>query len=53
MRRGEIWWGSLPEPTGALGAAGLFHRSRVQLGDRVGVVISGGNADLKALAGLV
>ena len=41
------------EPTGALGAAGLFHRSRVQLGDRVGVVISGGNADFKALAGLV
>ena len=41
------------EPTGALGAAGLFHRSRVQLGDRVGVIISGGNADFKALASLM
>ena len=41
------------EPTGALGAAGLFHRNRVQLGDRVGVIISGGNADFKALASLM
>jgi threonine dehydratase len=41
------------EPTGALGAAGLFHRNRVQLGDRVGVIISGGNADFKALAELM
>ncbi len=41
------------EPTGALGAAGLFHRNRVQLGDRVGVIISGGNADFKALAALM
>ena len=41
------------EPTGALGAAGLFHRNRVQLGDRVGVIISGGNADFKALASMM
>jgi len=41
------------EPTGALGAAGLFHRNRVQLGDRVGVIISGGNVDFKALASMM
>ena len=41
------------EPTGALGGAGLFHRNRVQLGDRVGVIISGGNADFKALASMM
>ncbi len=39
------------EPTGALGAAGLFADGTLA-GKRVGVVISGGNADLKALARL-
>jgi threonine dehydratase len=40
------------EPTGALGAAGLFERGHDVRGARVGVVISGGNADLEALGGL-
>jgi threonine dehydratase len=43
------------EPTGALGAAGLFElaaadRERFR-GKRIGVILSGGNVDLKALAG--
>ncbi len=38
------------EPTGALGAAGLFGRNRAMAGGKVGVLISGGNADVKALA---
>jgi threonine dehydratase len=41
------------EPTGALGAAGLFGYGDAAAGKRVGVVISGGNADLRALARLL
>jgi threo-3-hydroxy-L-aspartate ammonia-lyase len=35
------------EPTGALGAAGLFERGLPVAGKRVGVILSGGNVDLK------
>jgi threonine dehydratase len=35
------------EPTGALGAAGLFERGLPAAGRRVGVILSGGNVDLK------
>ena len=38
------------EPTGALGAAGLFERRLQVTGKRVGVILSGGNVDLKLLA---
>jgi threonine dehydratase len=41
------------EPTGALGAAGLFERGLPLAGKRVGVVLSGGNVDLKLLARFV
>jgi threonine dehydratase len=41
------------EPTGALGAAGLFKAGRAAAGQRVGVVISGGNVDLKAILRLI
>ena len=41
------------EPTGALGAAGLFERGLPVAGKRVGVILSGGNVDLKLLAQLV
>ena len=41
------------EPTGALGAAGLFKAGRAAAGQRVGVVISGGNVDLKAIGRLI
>ena len=34
------------EPTGALGAAGMFEKSYELAGKRVGVIISGGNLDL-------
>ena len=37
------------EPTGALGAAGLFERGLPIAGTRVGVILSGGNIDLKLL----
>jgi len=37
------------EPTGALGAAGLFERGLPVAGKRVGVILSGGNIDLKLL----
>src|SRR5437879_7242098 len=37
------------EPTGALGAAGLFERGLPAAGKRVGVILSGGNVDLKLL----
>jgi len=37
------------EPTGALGAAGLFERGLPVAGKRVGVILSGGNVDLKLL----
>jgi len=38
------------EPTGALGAAGLFERGLAVAGKRVGVILSGGNADFKMIA---
>jgi threo-3-hydroxy-L-aspartate ammonia-lyase len=38
------------EPTGALGAAGLFERGLPVAGKRVGVILSGGNADFRLLA---
>src|SRR6266851_3534907 len=38
------------EPTGALGAAGLYERGLPVAGKRVGVILSGGNVDLKLLA---
>src|SRR5229473_2438507 len=41
------------EPTGALGAAGLFERGLPVAGRRVGVILSGGNVDLKLLAQIV
>jgi threonine dehydratase len=41
------------EPTGALGAAGLFERGLPVVGKRVGVILSGGNVDLKLLAKLL
>jgi len=37
------------EPTGALGAAGLFERGLPVAGKRVGVILSGGNVDLKLI----
>jgi threo-3-hydroxy-L-aspartate ammonia-lyase len=40
------------EPTGALGAAALFERKLDAGGKRIGVVLSGGNADLKQLCAL-
>jgi len=39
------------EPTGALGAAGLFEKGRDLAGKRIGVILSGGNLDLKMLGG--
>jgi threonine dehydratase len=41
------------EPTGALGASGLFERGLPVAGKRVGVILSGGNVDLKLLARFV
>ena len=41
------------EPTGALAAAGLFKGAHDVRGKRVGVVISGGNVDLKAVCRLI
>ena len=38
------------EPTGALGAAGLFERGFPVAGKKVGVILSGGNVDLKSVA---
>src|SRR5262249_48570052 len=38
------------EPTGALGAAGLFERGLPVAGKKVGVILSGGNADFKLIA---
>jgi len=38
------------EPTGALGAAGLFERGLPVAGKKVGVVLSGGNVDFKLMA---
>jgi threonine dehydratase len=39
------------EPTGCLGAAAALHGALPVAGKRVGVIISGGNVDLSALAG--
>jgi threo-3-hydroxy-L-aspartate ammonia-lyase len=41
------------EPTGALGAAGLFERGLPVAGTKVGVILSGGNVDLKLIARLL
>jgi len=41
------------EPTGALAAAALLEGKIIAPGQRVGIIISGGNVDLKALARLV
>jgi threonine dehydratase len=41
------------EPTGALGAAGLFKGVHAVRGQRVGVVISGGNVDMAAMCALI
>jgi threonine dehydratase len=41
------------EPTGALAAAGLFQQRHDVRGSRVGVVISGGNVDLRAICRLL
>ena len=41
------------EPTGALGAAGLFKGGPDAAGKRIGVVISGGNVDLQAICRLI
>lgn len=40
------------EPTGALGAAGLFERKADVRGRRVGVIVSGGNVDVAAVCAL-
>jgi threonine dehydratase len=40
----------LVEPTGALGAAAVLHGGLRLVGKRVGVILSGGNADLSQLA---
>ena len=41
------------EPTGTLGAAGLFERGLPVAGKKVGVILSGGNVDLKLVAALI
>lgn len=41
------------EPSGVAGAAAVRHRKADFAGRRVGVILSGGNMDLKALAGYV
>jgi len=41
------------EPTGALGAAGLFEAKADVRGGRVGVIISGGNVDLASMCRLL
>jgi threonine dehydratase len=41
------------EPTGALAAAGLFKGTHDVRGRRVGVVISGGNVDIRAICKLI
>jgi threonine dehydratase len=41
------------EPTGALGAAALFEGRIDARGKRVGVIISGGNVDIKGMASLL
>jgi threonine dehydratase len=41
------------EPTGALGAAALFERKVEARRRRVGIILSGGNADIRSLCALV
>lgn len=41
------------EPTGCLGAAAVFGRAVPMQGQRIGVIISGGNVDLQAYAGFL
>jgi threonine dehydratase len=41
------------EPTGCLAAAAAFSRAHHRPGERVGIVLSGGNVDLKRFAALV
>ena len=41
------------EPTGVLGAAGVLQRAADVGGKRVGIILSGGNADLKVVASLL
>jgi len=41
------------EPTGALAACALLEKKLDAKGKRVGVVLSGGNADIKALAAML
>ena len=40
------------EPTGALATAGVLARREEVRNRRVGIILSGGNADLKAIAAL-
>jgi threonine dehydratase len=41
------------EPTGALGAAALFEGKIDARGKRVGILISGGNVDIKGVSALL
>jgi threonine dehydratase len=41
------------EPTGCLGAAAALSGAHHKAGDRVGVIISGGNVDLTRFGGLL
>ena len=42
------------EPTGALAAAALFERKvQIERGARVGVIVSGGNVDVRSICGLI
>ena len=38
------------EPSGAVGFAPVYHRLEAARGKRVGVILSGGNADIPAIA---
>ena len=56
LLRATLWmWERMKtvvEPTGALSAAALFEHKLDVRGKRVGVIVSGGNADIRALAPL-
>jgi threonine dehydratase len=41
------------EPTGTLAAAALLERKLAVKGQRVGVVLSGGNVDVKSMAAMI
>jgi threonine dehydratase len=41
------------EPTGALAAAGLFKEGDAVRGQRIGVIVSGGNVDLRAVCRMI